>query len=133
MTVLLNEEADGKILVVTLSGKLSADDYAHFTKEVEGAVAVHGKIRFLVEMYDFHGWTAGALWEDVKFDFSHYAHIERLALVGDRKWEEGMAMFCKPFTTAKVRYFDESEANEASSWIHEGLVSASQPISQSPR
>jgi len=125
MTVLLNEEADGKILILTLSVKLGADDYAHFTKEVERAVAVHGKIRLLVEMYDFHGWTLGALWEDIKFDFGHFADIERVALVGDRKWEEGMAMFCIPFTTAIVRYFDESEANEASAWIHEGLVLAS--------
>ena len=54
----------------------------------------------LVRLHDFHGWTAGALWEDIKFDLKHFAHIERLALVGDRKWEAGMAVFCKPFTTA---------------------------------
>ena len=65
-------------------------------------------------MHDFHGWTLGAVWEDVKFDLRHFSHIERLALVGDTKWEAGMAMFCKPFTTAKVRYFDESKAEEAS-------------------
>lgn len=46
-----------------------------------------GKIRFLVEMYDFHVWTLGAMWEDIKLDISHYAHIERVALVGDRNWE----------------------------------------------
>lgn len=128
MTVLLNQEADGKILILTLSGKLSADDYACFTAEVGRAVAQHGKIRFLVEMYDFHGWTLGAIWEDIKFDISHYAHIERVALVGNRKWEEGMAVFCKPFNTATVRYFDEADANDASSWIHEGIVRVSQPI-----
>ena len=60
------------------------------------------------------------MWEDVKFDLHHFAHIERLALVGESRWEAGMAVFCKPFTTAKVRYFDESKADEASTWIHEG-------------
>ena len=71
-------------------------------------------MRLLVRMHDFHGWTLGAVWEDAKFDLRHFSHIERLALVGDTKWEAGMAMFCKPFTTAKVRYFDESKAEEAS-------------------
>ncbi len=58
----------------------------------------------------------------------HYSHIERLALVGDKKWEAGMAMFCKPFTTAKVRYFDETKLDEASKWIYEGVVPASQAV-----
>ncbi len=63
----------------------------------------------------------GALWEDIKFDWRHFSDIERLAIVGDSKWEAGMAVFCKPFTTAKIRYFDESKAAEASAWIHEGI------------
>jgi hypothetical protein len=32
----------------------------------------------------------------------------RLALVGDRKWEANMATFCKPFTSARIRYLDEA-------------------------
>jgi hypothetical protein len=49
-------------------------------------------------------------------------HIERVALVGDRKWEAGMAVFCKPFTTAKVRYFDAAKSNEAMAWINEEVA-----------
>ncbi len=63
----------------------------------------------------------GAAWEDVKFDLHHFADIERLALIGENRWEAGMAVFCKPFTAAKVRYFDDSKADEAAAWIHEGL------------
>jgi hypothetical protein len=32
-----------------------------------------------------------------------------------------MAVFGKPFTTAEVQYFDDSKADDASAWIHEGL------------
>ena len=32
-----------------------------------------------------------------------------------------MAVFSKPFTTAKVRYFDENNADVATAWTHEGL------------
>ena len=50
----------------------------------------HGKICILFEMEDFHGWKTAALWEDLKFDLKHFAAIERLAMVGDRKWQKGM-------------------------------------------
>jgi hypothetical protein len=88
---------------------------------VNRAVEQHGKIRMLVQMHDFHGWTMEALWQDIKFDLKHFRHIERIAFVGDRKWEHGMAVFCKPFTTATIRYFDKGNYDDAIQWIHEGM------------
>jgi len=38
----------------------------------------------------------------------------------------GTAVFCKPFTSAKVRCFDEGKAEEAKAWIHEGIVQVGQ-------
>lgn len=122
MSVDLHEEAAGKVLVVKLSGKLTKQDYAHFTPEVERLIRQHGKLRVLVQMHDFHGWEMSALWEDIKFDWKHFRDIERLALVGESNWEAGMAWFCKPFTSATVRYFDVSKSDEAFDWIKEGVT-----------
>ena len=33
-------------------------------------------------------------------------------MVGETKWQHGMATFCKPFTRAKVQYFDHARATE---------------------
>jgi hypothetical protein len=128
VAVEFHEELGGKILVVTLSGKIEKEDYNRFTPVVDRAVKGQGKVRMQVRMHDFHGWTMGGLWEDIKFDVRHFADIERLALVGDKQWEAGMALFCKPFTTAKIRYFDTTKAEEASVWIHEGIT---QPVASS--
>lgn len=113
MTAELKEIGSGKVLEIHVSGKLLKKDYAAFVPAVERLVKQLGKIRMLVEMRDFHGWTAGALWEDIKFDAKHFNDIERLAIVGDTRWEKGMAAFCKPFTTAQVRYFDHGALDEA--------------------
>ena len=121
MPVDLREEAGGKILTVRLSGKLAKQDYERLGPEVERLIKQHKKIRILCELHDFHGWEAGALWEDLKFDLKHFADIERLALVGESRWEQGMAVFCKPFTTAKIRYFDVSKLAEARDWIEAEL------------
>jgi hypothetical protein len=119
MSVEVNSEAkDGhKVLIVIAKGKLSKEDYEAFVPAIERLIKEEGKVRLIFEMHDFHGWEAGALWEDIKFDLKHFADIERLALVGDKKWEEWMAKFCQPFTTADIRYFDQSRAAEAESWI----------------
>lgn len=116
MSVELQELDNGKLLVVKITGRLVKDDYSQFVPAVDRLVNRQGKIRMLVEMHDFHGWTAGALWEDCKFGLHHLRDIERLALVGETRWEKGMATFCKPFTAAQVRYFDHTQAAEARDW-----------------
>jgi hypothetical protein len=43
--------------------------------------------------------------------------VARLAMVGDRIWEHGMNLFCRPFTCAEVRYFDCHDRDGARSWL----------------
>jgi hypothetical protein len=117
MAVSLIEKDDGKLLEVHVSGKLADEDYQHFVPQFERLVARHGKIRVLFEMSQFHGWEARALWDDIKFDIKHFKDIERLAMVGEKKWQKGMAAFCKPFTTAAIRYFDHDQADAARAWL----------------
>lgn len=117
MTVELKELDDGRLLEVHLTGKLVEKDYETFLPAVERLVQQHGKINMLVDMHDFHGWTAGAFWADTKFALHHFHDIGRLAVVGEAKWEKGMATFCKPFTTAEVCYFDRAKVDEARSWV----------------
>jgi hypothetical protein len=82
-------------------------------------VAQQGKIRLLAQFHDFQGWDLHALWDDIKFSATHCTKIDRFALVGDKKWEQWMAKVCKPFTMAKIRYFDASELSAAQTWLDE--------------
>src|SRR5215831_6712634 len=99
MAITLTEKNEGKQLEVQVGGKL--------THQV------------LFEMVDFHGWEGAALWYDIKFEAKHFSDIERLAMVGDKKWEKGMSVFCKPFTAAKIRYFDSGAIAEARAWLEQ--------------
>ena len=119
MPIQLNEENGGKLLNVHASGKLTSADYEHFVPEFERLVKEHGRLRVLFDMTGFHGWDAGALWADTKFAFHHFADIERIAMVGETKWQHGMATFCKPFTRATIQYFDHDKATEARAWLEE--------------
>ncbi|MEO5987821.1 MAG: STAS/SEC14 domain-containing protein [Candidatus Eisenbacteria bacterium] len=119
MPVQLSEEDDGKVLIVDVSGRLTQSDYADLSPAFDRLVRRHGKLKVLFEMSGFHGWDAGAAWEDLKLGVAHFADIERLALVGEKKWQEGLAVFSRPFTKAAIRYFDHADAAEARRWVGE--------------
>ncbi len=73
----------------------------------------------LFDMTGFHARDAGGAWENFKFGVDQFADIERLAMLGDSEWQYGMAMFCRPFTKAPVRYFDYADAAKERKWLGE--------------
>ncbi len=119
MSVMLKELEGGKALEVDADGTLTKADYRNFVPTVERLIQEHGKINILFSMDHFHGWSPGGLWEDVKFDTRHFGDIQRLALVGDKKWEKWMARFCRPFTRAEIRYFDRQQTDQARQWVQQ--------------
>jgi len=119
MPIQVDEQNGGKMLTVHVRGKLAKVDYEHFVPRFEQLVQQHGKLRVLFDMTGFRGWEPVALWEDIKFDVKHFADIERLAMIGEKKWEQGMATFCKLFTKATIRYFDHADIVEGRKWLAE--------------
>ncbi len=119
MPIHIEEPQRANVVVVNVHGRLDGKDYDVFVPVIEAMIQKHSKIRIVLQMHDFRGWDASALWEDIKFDWKHYSDIERIAMVGNSKWEQGMAIFCRPFTSAKIRYFPEPEREAALAWIAE--------------
>jgi len=105
------------VLGFRMSGKLHDEDYKMFVPMVDDAIAKDGKVRLLAEFHHFLGWDLHALWDDTKFATTHCTKIEKIALVGDKTWEKWMAIVCKPFTMAKVQYFDFHEIEAAEAWV----------------
>ncbi len=112
-------ESTGKVLGFRMSGKLHDEDYKTFTPLIDAVAAKEGKVRLLAQFHDFQGWDLHALWDDIKFSTTHCTKIERIALVGEKSWEKWMAAVCKPFTMAKIRYFDASQIDAAWAWLKE--------------
>ncbi|MEP6947241.1 MAG: STAS/SEC14 domain-containing protein [Acidobacteriota bacterium] len=119
MPIKLNEENGGKILVIHVSGTLVKEDYPKFVSEFERLLQTHGKPRLLFDMIGFHGWDAGAAWEDLKFGVHHYNDIDRMAMVGDKKWQHAIEIIFKPFSPAPIRYFDHADESGARKWLEE--------------
>ena len=112
-------QSSGKVLAFKMSGKLHDEDYRKFVPLIDSVAAKEGKVRLLAQFHDFHGWDMHALWDDIKFSTTHCLKIERIALVGEKTWEKWMSKVCKPFTMAKIKYFEAADVDAAWAWLKE--------------
>ena len=104
---------------VNVSGKLTRADYDQLIPSLEATIARHGKMRLLIVMHDFHGWEPGAAWDDFRFDREHGSQVERVAMVGEKKWQEWISKLGALFAKTKVHYFDLADLAQAERWVRQ--------------
>lgn len=105
-----------RTLELGLVGTLDKKDYEQFTPYAEAAIEEHGKVNFLIHVPEKPRFTPAALWEDLKFDVSHYSDVGRVALVSSDESKEWLATIAKPFTRADVRFFEAESIDAARQW-----------------
>jgi len=113
------ETGSPNVIGFELTGTRHDAGYQQFVQLMETILTAEGKIRLFVKYEDFPGWDLYAAWEDFNLSLRQDCGFERIAIVGDHKWEKLMAIFCKPFTKAKVTYFDKSQVNAAWKWLRD--------------
>lgn len=116
MVETIKNTEDG-LLGFKFSGKLHDEDYNKFVPTVEKAIKKHNKVKVLAQFENFEGWDQKAMWDDFKFGTEDARKIGRLAMVGDKKWEEWMTKIAKPFMKGKVKYFDHNQIDDAWNWL----------------
>lgn len=118
MHTVLPETKDG-LVAIRATGRIDREDMDAIGNIWEQAIARHGKLKVFWEMTDFHGWTPAGAWADTKTDVRHAGDFTRIAMVGEKQWHGWMATLMKPFTSAKVKYFDSTERGAALRWVQE--------------
>ena len=114
----LSENA-GDLVAVRTTGKLDPADLDRLLPDIKEKIKQFGKIRFFWELDDFEGWTPAGFVKDRFFELKHFNDFKRIAIVGEKGWEEKMATLMKPFTSAALKYFDRSQRLQALQWIRE--------------
>jgi hypothetical protein len=114
------DETKGNIAVVTASGKLTDDDHEMFMKHMETLIERWGRLRMLFRLDDFEGWDVPSLWNEIRFELQHKKDLKRVAVIGEKKWEEWATRFSRLLTGTDVRYFSREEADEGRRWLEAG-------------
>ncbi|MDT0687378.1 STAS/SEC14 domain-containing protein [Salegentibacter sp. F188] len=110
-------QTEGNLIATRATENLTEADYDKLLPLLNNIVEKYKKIRWYFEMEGFEGWTPKAFWKDLKFDVQHANDFEKVAMIGDKKWEKWMTDLMKPFTSAEVKFFDLEEKEIAKKWI----------------
>jgi hypothetical protein len=102
---------------ITMLGTLTHKDYKIFVPMINKALkeAKGLEADLLVDMTRFKGWELLAAWDDFKFGVKHRNAFDRMAVIGNKKWEERSMAMVSHLMKGKSKFFKERE--KALSWL----------------
>jgi len=107
------------VVSVKLGGLLTQSDLAHLQKSMADIIRVQGKIRILYLAEHFTGWEHGD-WNDFSFQSEFDPCIEKMAIVGDKRWEDAAMLFTtRDLRDFPIEYFATGEVEMARAWLRE--------------
>jgi len=105
------------ILTARISGKLSRAELGALQDAAAPLLREHGHARLLILAGEFQGWQHGEDWSDVSF-MENDPFIEKMAIVGDQRWEELALVFtAKAIRAFPIEYFLPAQLELAGAWL----------------
>jgi len=100
-------------------GKLTHEDYNKINPLIDSALAgvKDAKVKAFIDGSDLEGWELRAAWDDFKLGLKHGNEFEKIAIFGNKKWQEYSAKIASWFISGEVKYFEDAET--ALTWLGE--------------
>jgi hypothetical protein len=111
------DHADG-LVTLKISGRLAESELSAVQAATTTAIRNGGKWRVLVLTEKFLGWEPGGEWSDFSLQAEADAGIEKMAIVGERRWE-GLALLfaAKGLRPFPIEFFEPTQLSEARAWL----------------
>lgn len=75
------------------------------------------EIRALVDATELEGWEARAAWDDFKLGLKHGNEFVKIAIYGNKRWQDMAAKIGSWFISGEMKYFEDED--EAIEWLNE--------------
>jgi hypothetical protein len=100
-------------------GKLTHQDYQVITPMIDAAMkeVASAKIKAIFDVTEMQGWELRAAWDDFKLGLHHGSEFEKVAIYGNKHWQEIIANIGSWFISGEVEYFEEYQ--QALAWLNE--------------
>lgn len=98
-------------------GRLNHEDYEMVNPLIDSALdgVKEPKVKVLIDGTELEGWTPRAAWDDFRMGLKHNSEFVKIAIYGNRNWQEITAKVGNWFTSGEVQYFDE--LSQAVGWL----------------
>jgi len=111
-------EPTGNPITVKISGLLTKEEFTRLQGLFLEAVRQQRKFSLLVMLEDFEGWDEKDDWNTVPFHLEYDRQVEKIAIVGDPKWEDLFAAFLgKGMRGMPIRHFLPARLEAARAWL----------------
>jgi hypothetical protein len=117
LTIGIEKIGDEFYLRFKATGKLTHEDYNVITPMIDKALegVKVPKIRALFDATELEGWDLRAAWDDFKLGLKHGNEFEKIAIYGNRNWQEVAAKVGSWFISGEAKYFESYD--EAAEWL----------------
>src|SRR5690349_17359378 len=116
MSAQIVNAADNDILTIKITGKLSAPELIGVRKTAAELLRQKDHSKLLVLIQNFEGWNKGGDWGDLSGQAELDPNVEKMAIVGDKKWEDFALIFAgQGLRRFPIEYFDDP--NKAQAWL----------------
>jgi hypothetical protein len=117
MSANLEQHAD-RLLVLRVGGELKKSELDVVQSDFVQKIAGTGTVKLLVLLKNFTGWERGTDWGDTDFFFSHRNDFEKIAVVGNPRWEAQVPAFTGAgLRKGPVKFFTETSESDARAWL----------------
>ena len=105
------------VVSIKATGKLTHEDYELLNPVIDSALREFkgSKLKVLLDATEFEGWELKAAWDDFKIGLKHGKDFEKIAIIGNKKWQEYATKISSWFTSGEVKFFDTYE--DAIRWL----------------
>jgi hypothetical protein len=112
-------ESSGSVVGYKVVGKVTVEDYQKLDPEVHALVDQYDGVCLLLDLQEFAGEEVKAWLPDFKFGHRFHDKIEKMAIVGDKRWEKWVAAIADPFYAKDAKFFHPEETGKAWAWLRE--------------
>ena len=101
-------------------GKVTAEDYQQLEVELHALVDQYDDdIAVLIDLEEFAGEEVRAWLPDLKFGHHFHDKIDKMAIVGDKRWQKWIAALADPFYADDAKFFHTNDIDQAWAWLRE--------------
>jgi hypothetical protein len=104
-------------LALKAIGTLTHEDYQVITPMIDSALKgiKTPKVKVLIDGTELEGWELRAAWDDFKLGLSHNNEFTKIAIYGNKKWQEIGAKLSAWFISGEIKYFENYD--DAMKWL----------------
>ncbi|PRY19685.1 SpoIIAA-like protein [Aliiruegeria haliotis] len=108
----------GPCIQVRLLGDIDPDAYKQAEGDLDARIRDRDGFRLLLDLTEFTGWQGvSALAAHFSLAREHAALPDRVAVVGNKRWQHMAQRLMGRFLNAENRFFDEADAIAAREWL----------------